>query len=116
MRKLYFSQDVKGNVNYNGVNFTYPTRPNAPVLKGLDLAIKPGQTIALVGPSGCGKSTCIQLLERFYDPISGSVVSRERERMRPGAGFALRRGGRAAGTARVCKKRNTIKKHCHEQK
>jgi len=98
VRKLYFSQDVKGNVNYNGVNFTYPTRPNAPVLKGLDLAIKPGQTIALVGPSGCGKSTCIQLLERFYDPISGSVVSRERERERENAAggwfcFAERRAG-----------------------
>ncbi|CAB3362047.1 Hypothetical predicted protein [Cloeon dipterum] len=65
--------DSKGNVNYNGVHFVYPTRPTAPVLKGLDLLIKPGQTIALVGPSGCGKSTCIQLLERFYDPISGSV-------------------------------------------
>ncbi|XP_059476187.1 ATP-dependent translocase ABCB1 [Neocloeon triangulifer] len=65
--------DTKGNVNYSDLHFVYPTRPNAPVLKGLNLSIKPGQTIALVGPSGCGKSTCIQLLERFYDPISGAV-------------------------------------------
>lgn len=108
MRKLYISQDVKGNVNYNSVNFTYPTRPNAPVLKGLDLAIKPGQTIALVGPSGCGKSTCIQLLERFYDPISGTVVSRERERERKcGRGLVLLCG--EAGSARVCKKETQLR-------
>ena len=57
------------------MKFQYPTRPEVPVLKGLDLLIKPGQTVALVGPSGCGKSTCIQLLQRFYDPASGSLVS-----------------------------------------
>lgn len=64
-------------MNYDKVNFFYPTRPTAPVLRGLELLIKPGQTVALVGPSGCGKSTCIQLLERFYDPVSGSVVSEQ---------------------------------------
>jgi len=44
------------------------------VLQGMNLVIKPGQTVALVGPSGCGKSTIIQLLLRFYDPLEGRVV------------------------------------------
>ena len=43
------------------------------VLNGLNLDIKVGQTVALVGSSGCGKSTTVQLLQRFYDPLSGSV-------------------------------------------
>ena len=44
------------------------------VLQSFNLKIKAGKTIALVGPSGCGKSTIGQLLERFYDPISGSIT------------------------------------------
>lgn len=50
-------------------------RPQTQILQGLSLDIKKGQTVALVGHSGCGKSTCIQLLQRFYDPNSGSVVN-----------------------------------------
>ncbi|KAE8330307.1 multidrug resistance protein 1, 2, 3 [Aspergillus sergii] len=55
------------------VKFSYPRRPEIPVLKGLDLSFKKNQFIALVGSSGCGKSTVIALLERFYDPSAGSI-------------------------------------------
>lgn len=63
-----------GNIDYNDVFFSYPTRPGIKVLRGLNLAIEQGKTVALVGPSGCGKSTIIQLLERFYDPLNGNVT------------------------------------------
>lgn len=64
---------LEGNVKFNGVMFNYPTRPNIPVLQGLSFEVKKGQTLALVGSSGCGKSTVVQLLERFYDPMAGTV-------------------------------------------
>ena len=51
-------------------------RPDVKVLNDVTLSIAPGQTLALVGESGCGKSTTTQLLERFYDPEKGEVVSR----------------------------------------
>uniref|UniRef100_A0A3B4E1T5 ABC-type xenobiotic transporter n=1 Tax=Pygocentrus nattereri TaxID=42514 RepID=A0A3B4E1T5_PYGNA len=64
----------EGNVRFQDVHFKYPSRPDIPVLQGLRLRVKKGQTLALVGSSGCGKSTTIQLLERFYDPLRGSVM------------------------------------------
>ncbi|XP_037366487.1 ATP-dependent translocase ABCB1 isoform X2 [Talpa occidentalis] len=65
---------LEGNVTFNEVVFNYPTRPDIPVLQGLSLEVKKGQTLALVGSSGCGKSTVVQLLERFYDPMAGTVL------------------------------------------
>ncbi|KAL6034359.1 hypothetical protein STEG23_030527, partial [Scotinomys teguina] len=64
---------LEGNVKFNEIKFNYPTRPDIPVLQGLSLEVKKGQTLALVGSSGCGKSTVVQLLERFYDPMAGTV-------------------------------------------
>ena len=65
---------INGQVSLEKVEFKYPARPKIPVLQGLTLSVKSGQTLALVGPSGCGKSTVVSLLERFYDPLKGSVV------------------------------------------
>ncbi|XP_068902279.1 ATP-dependent translocase ABCB1-like [Tenebrio molitor] len=78
-KPLYLHRnDVKGDIKYTNVYFTYPTRPTVSVLNGLNMNILHGKTVALVGSSGCGKSTIIQLLERFYDPANGEV-SLERE-------------------------------------
>ncbi|KAH8724990.1 lipid A export ATP-binding/permease protein msbA [Phaeosphaeriaceae sp. PMI808] len=62
-----------GPVQLEQVRFAYPLRPDASVLKGIDLEIKTGQFVALVGASGCGKSTIISMLERFYDPTKGRI-------------------------------------------
>ena len=50
---------MKGSIEFHDVVFSYPSRPNVDVLKGLSLTIKPGQTVAVVGHSGCGKSTIV---------------------------------------------------------
>uniref|UniRef100_A0A3Q2Z3C6 ATP-binding cassette, sub-family B (MDR/TAP), member 4 n=1 Tax=Hippocampus comes TaxID=109280 RepID=A0A3Q2Z3C6_HIPCM len=63
-----------GNVQLEGVKFNYPSRPDVPVLRGLNLKVSKGETLALVGSSGCGKSTTFQLLERFYDTTQGNVT------------------------------------------
>ena len=63
----------RGEVALSGVSFAYPGRPDLPALKGFDLTVRPGETVALVGPSGAGKSTVFRLLLRFYDPQSGMV-------------------------------------------
>ena len=64
---------VEGSITMRGVHFAYPSRPQTEVLRNFDLEIAAGQTVALVGESGSGKSTVIQLVERFYDPSSGSI-------------------------------------------
>ena len=60
-------------VEFQNVDFSYPTRPDVPVLNQFSLKVESGQTVALVGSSGCGKSTVVSLIERFYDPPSGKV-------------------------------------------
>jgi ATP-binding cassette, subfamily B, bacterial len=61
-------------VTLDGVTFHYPSRPLTASLRELTLAVRPGETVALVGPSGAGKSTVLQLLLRFYDAERGTVA------------------------------------------
>jgi len=66
--------DLNGKLSFKNVTFSYPTRTETKVLRKLNMEINPGQKVALVGQSGSGKSTIIQLLERFYDPIRGTIT------------------------------------------
>ncbi|KUJ06999.1 P-loop containing nucleoside triphosphate hydrolase protein [Mollisia scopiformis] len=63
-----------GNISFQNVTLAYRSRPDAPVFTNLNLDIKAGETVALVGRSGAGKTSTISLIERFYDPTSGSVL------------------------------------------
>ncbi|KAL4961198.1 ABC transporter ATP-binding protein [Aspergillus stella-maris] len=60
--------------DFQDVQFSYPLAPDNRVLKGISLSVNKGDFVAFVGASGCGKSTMISLLERFYDPTSGSIT------------------------------------------
>lgn len=62
-------------ISFNKVQFRYPTRPEVAVLKGLSFEVMPGENISIVGPSGSGKSTIISLLERFYEPTAGTILT-----------------------------------------
>lgn len=63
---------LRGEIEFRDVEFYY--EPNKPVLKGLNLTVKPGETIALVGPTGHGKSTIVNLVCRFYEPKGGQIL------------------------------------------
>ena len=65
---------VEGNLQLDGLCFSYPSRPESYAIEGLNLTIKAGETLALVGPSGAGKSTLFDLLLRFYDPQYGQIL------------------------------------------
>ena len=60
-------------IQFEAIEFNYPSRPLQTALTKFSLDVKPGETVALVGPSGAGKSTVFQLLLRFYDPKTGSI-------------------------------------------
>ncbi|KAM3340523.1 putative ABC transporter B family member 8 [Capsicum galapagoense] len=66
-------ENIRGEVDFRNVKFTYPSRPDTVVLKDFNLKIEAGKTVALVGASGSGKSTVIALLQRFYDTNAGAI-------------------------------------------
>jgi len=76
---IFGSNETSLSIQFQNVGFSYPSRPEHEVLRGLDLNIGEGQTLALVGPSGCGKSTIVGLLQRFYCPTLGRVVINGRD-------------------------------------
>jgi ATP-binding cassette, subfamily B, bacterial len=72
-RPVALPTPAAGKVEFHDVSFAYPGRPTVPVLDRVSLRVAPGEKLALVGPSGSGKSTVFQLIQRFYDPLSGAI-------------------------------------------
>ncbi|CAF2124172.1 unnamed protein product, partial [Rotaria magnacalcarata] len=68
------SVDINGDIEFDNIKFTYPSRKGVSVLNNLNLIARAGQTTAIIGSSGCGKSTCIALLLRYYEPSSGRIT------------------------------------------
>jgi ATP-binding cassette subfamily B protein len=64
----------KAELAFEAVEFSYPSRPDQPAIRGLNLVVEAGKSLALVGPSGAGKSTLLELLQRFYDPLGGRIT------------------------------------------
>jgi ATP-binding cassette subfamily B (MDR/TAP) protein 1 len=67
-------QEARGSIAFRNVCLAYQSRLDAPIFTNLNLTIKAGETVALVGRSGAGKTSMISLMERFYDPTSGSIL------------------------------------------
>lgn len=65
---------IRGDIVFEDIRFTYPSRPEGEVLKGVNFVAPAGHTVAFVGPSGSGKSTVFALLERLYHPHSGRIM------------------------------------------
>lgn len=69
----YQPEAIIGHIELCDVHFAYPTRPNVMIFQGFSINVEAGKSMALVGKSGSGKSTIIGLIERFYDPLNGTV-------------------------------------------
>ncbi|KAJ7594062.1 P-loop containing nucleoside triphosphate hydrolase protein [Mycena floridula] len=71
--KGFNTPPIEGPIVFKNVDFSYPERPDVPILKGLDLEISQGECVAIVGSSGSGKSTVAALLQRLYEPDQGAI-------------------------------------------
>lgn len=69
----YKPNKLTGRIEINSVDFAYPSRAEVMIFRGFSIVLEAGKSTALVGQSGSGKSTIIGLIERFYDPIKGTV-------------------------------------------
>ncbi|XP_032868256.1 antigen peptide transporter 2-like [Amblyraja radiata] len=67
-------ESLQGHLEFKDVTFSYPTKPDVPVLQDVSFEVRAGEVTALVGPSGGGKTTCVSLLQRFYEPQSGHIL------------------------------------------
>jgi len=72
--KAVDASNLTPEVQFEKVTFHYPSRPDQPATEGLSLTAEQGKVLALVGPSGAGKTTLFELMQRFYDPQSGSIT------------------------------------------
>ncbi|MDK1288684.1 ABC transporter transmembrane domain-containing protein [Pseudoalteromonas umbrosa] len=70
-KPMHYGNEV--SIAFKNVDFYYPSRPDTPALKDINLSILKGKVVALVGPSGAGKTTLFELLQRFYDPQQGTI-------------------------------------------
>ncbi|VAH83457.1 unnamed protein product [Triticum turgidum subsp. durum] len=67
-------QKLEGRIQYADVEFSYPSRPSAPILRRLNLTLNPNEVVAIVGLSGSGKSTIVNLLLQLYEPTNGQIL------------------------------------------
>jgi ATP-binding cassette subfamily B protein len=89
-RPVPLPEPARGEVAFEAVRFSYPSRPETAVLDGVSFKVRRGEKVAIVGPSGAGKSTIFNLILRFYDPSSGTI-SFDGVPLRDADPFALRR-------------------------
>lgn len=73
-QKPQYNESTKEHIQLKNLEFAYPSKKEIPILRDVSIDVPKNKVIALVGGSGCGKSSIISLVERWYDPHSGSIA------------------------------------------